>query len=192
MGLLPCRRILSHLNHWLSLSAGTAPAASDKRRDACTRLPDSCRAKGRTSQVAGGGERGQVKGRGHVLGGQLAEAVRGPHELQGRLCAPLVGALKRNRISGETHRGPRRSCTREDVLRGISRAGGFVGFPGGSDGKKSACRAGDLGSTSGSGRSPGGGHGNPLQYPCLEHPMRRGAWRATVHGVANSWTQQSD
>ena len=41
----------------------------------------------------------------------------------------------------------------------------------------------------GSGRSPGGGHGNPLQYSCLENPMDRGAWRATVHGVAKSWIQ---
>ena len=47
----------------------------------------------------------------------------------------------------------------------------------------------DLGSVSGLGRSPGGGHGNPLQYSCLENPMDRGAWRATVHRVAKSWTQ---
>ena len=40
----------------------------------------------------------------------------------------------------------------------------------------------------GSGRSPGGGHGNPLQYSCLENPMNRGAWRAIVHRVAKSWT----
>ena len=43
----------------------------------------------------------------------------------------------------------------------------------------------DEGSVPGVGRSPGGGHGNPLQYSCLEKPMNRGAWRATVHGVAN-------
>ena len=42
----------------------------------------------------------------------------------------------------------------------------------------------DVGSTPGLGRSPGGGHENPLQYSCLEHPMDRGAWRATVHRVA--------
>ena len=42
----------------------------------------------------------------------------------------------------------------------------------------------DMGSILGSGRSPGGGHGNPLQYSCLENPMDRGAWWATVHGVA--------
>ena len=47
----------------------------------------------------------------------------------------------------------------------------------------------DAGSIPGSGRSPGGGHGNPLQYSCLENPMNRGAWRATVHGVSKSWTQ---
>ena len=48
----------------------------------------------------------------------------------------------------------------------------------------SAGDAGDLGLISGSGRTPGGGHGNPLQYPCLENPMDRGAWWTTVHGVA--------
>ena len=41
-------------------------------------------------------------------------------------------------------------------------------------------------------RYPGGGHGNPLKYSCLENPMNRGAWRATVHGVTKSWTQLSD
>ena len=46
----------------------------------------------------------------------------------------------------------------------------------------------DTGSIPGLGRSPGGGHGSPLQYSCLEKPMDRGAWRATVHGVAKSWT----
>ena len=56
-------------------------------------------------------------------------------------------------------------------------------FPGGSDGKASACNAGDLGSIPGSGRSPGEGNGNPLQHSCLDNPMDRGAWRATVHGV---------
>ena len=48
----------------------------------------------------------------------------------------------------------------------------------------------DTGSVPGLGRSPGGGHGNPLQYSCLENPMDRGAWRAIVHGLAKSWTQQ--
>ena len=59
-----------------------------------------------------------------------------------------------------------------------------MGFPGGSDGKESACSAGDLGSIRGSGRSPGEGNGYPLQYSYLENSMDRGAWQATVHGVA--------
>ena len=63
-----------------------------------------------------------------------------------------------------------------------------LGFPGGSDGEESACNVGDLGLIPGSGRSPGGGHGNPLQYSCLENLMDRGAWWATVHGVAESQT----
>ena len=65
-------------------------------------------------------------------------------------------------------------------------------FPGGSDGKASACNVGDLGSIPGSGRSPGEGNGNPLQYSCLENPMDGGVWQATVHGVAESQTQLSD
>ena len=55
--------------------------------------------------------------------------------------------------------------------------------------KNPPANAGDIrvmGSVPGSGRSPGGGHGNPLQYSCLENLMDRGAWRATVHGVAKS------
>jgi len=57
-------------------------------------------------------------------------------------------------------------------------------FLGDSDSKESACNAGDPGSFPGWGRSPGAGHGNRLQYSCLENPMDRGAWWATVHGVA--------
>ena len=60
---------------------------------------------------------------------------------------------------------------------------GKQGFPHSSVGKESASSAGNLGSTPGSGRSPGEGNGNPLQYSCLEKPTDRGAWRATVHGV---------
>ena len=56
------------------------------------------------------------------------------------------------------------------------------GLLGGSDSKEFACSAGDLGLMPGSGRSPGEGNGNPLQYSCLGNPMDRGAWRATVHG----------
>ena len=62
------------------------------------------------------------------------------------------------------------------------------GFSGGSDGKESSCNAGDPGSIPGSGRSPGEGNGNLLQYSCLEKSVDRAAWWATVDGVAKSWT----
>ena len=68
----------------------------------------------------------------------------------------------------------------------------FMGFSGGSDGKESACSAGDLDSIPGLGRSPREGNANPLQYSCLENPMDRGSWWATVHGVTKSRTQLSD
>ena len=58
--------------------------------------------------------------------------------------------------------------------------------------KASTYNAGDLGSIPGSGRSPGEGNGNPLQYPCLENHMDGGAWWATVHGVTKSWTRLRD
>ena len=57
-------------------------------------------------------------------------------------------------------------------------------FPGDSDGKESACNAGDLGSIPGSGRSPGEVNDNPLQYSCLENSMDRGTWWDTAHGIA--------
>ena len=66
------------------------------------------------------------------------------------------------------------------------------GFPGGSDGKESACSAGDMGSISGSGRSSGEGNGYPFQYSCLENLMDRGAWEVTVDGVAKIRTQLSN
>ena len=67
-----------------------------------------------------------------------------------------------------------------------------MSFCGGSDSKVSAYNEGDPGSIPGLGRSPGEGNGNPLQYSCLENPMDGGAWLATVHGVAKSWTRLSD
>ena len=64
-----------------------------------------------------------------------------------------------------------------------------LGFPGDSDGKESACHAGDPDLIPELGRSPGGGNGNPFQYSCLENPMDRGAWWARVYVVAKSQTQ---
>ena len=68
----------------------------------------------------------------------------------------------------------------------------LVGFPCDSADKESTCNAGDLGLIPGLGRSPGGGHGNPLQCSYLENPMDRGAWWTTLHVVAESQTQLSD
>ena len=64
-----------------------------------------------------------------------------------------------------------------------------MGFPGSSDGKETACNAGDPGLIPGLGRHPGEGNSNPLQYSCLENAMDRGAWRATIHGVTKTQTQ---
>ena len=64
-----------------------------------------------------------------------------------------------------------------------------MGLPSGSDGEESASNAGDPGSVSGWGRSPGGGNGNPLQHSCLENSTDRGAWWATTHGITESQTQ---
>ena len=69
------------------------------------------------------------------------------------------------------------------------------GYPGGSVVKNppdNAGASGDVGSIPGSGRSPGGGSDNSLQYSCLENSMDRGAWQATAHGVTKSWTRLSD
>ena len=68
----------------------------------------------------------------------------------------------------------------------------MMGFPDGSDGKESDCTAGDLGSICGSGRSPGGGNGYPIQYSCLENSMDRGAWFVTVYGITKSQTWLSN
>ena len=73
-------------------------------------------------------------------------------------------------------------CNKHHRLGGLS---GLTGI-------ESACQAGDMGFIPGSGRPPGEGNSNPLQYSCLGNPMDRGAWQATVLGVTESWTQLSD
>ena len=67
-----------------------------------------------------------------------------------------------------------------------------LGLPWWLSSKESVCNAGDSGSIRGLGRSPGKGNDNPLQYSCLENPMDRGAWWATVHGVAQSQTKATE
>ena len=81
-------------------------------------------------------------------------------------------------------------CLMHGLLRGESKLQcPQLGFPGGSDGEESACSAGDPGTIPGSGRSPGGGHGNPLQCSCLENPTDGGACWVAGHGAAKSQTQ---
>ena len=78
------------------------------------------------------------------------------------------------------------------MLNGIKYQVHVQGFPGGSVVKDLPASAGDMGSIPGSGKFPREGNGNPLQCSCLGNPMDRGAWQATVHGVADSWIQLSD
>ena len=92
--------------------------------------------------------------------------------------------------------GPRdRWKPNQKQQRSLESALSHLGFRGESSyfhssvGKETACNAGDMDLIPGSGRSPGAGNGNPFQYPCLENPMDRGAWRATVHGITRSWTR---
>ena len=77
------------------------------------------------------------------------------------------------------------AVSEEAVYRGISSK---LGFHGGPYGKESTCNVGDLALIPGLGRSPGEGNSHPRQYSGLENSMDRGAWQATVHGVAKSWT----
>ena len=88
-----------------------------------------------------------------------------------------------------TNKGKNFCLIISDLLRQLTF---LTGFPGGASSKESACqyrRCREAGSISGSGRSLGGGHGNTLQYSCLENPMDRGAWKATVHEVAKTQTR---
>ena len=83
----------------------------------------------------------------------------------------------------------------QDIVSFIHPKGNVLSFPWSFVAQlveESACSAGDPGSIPGLGRSPGEGNGNPLQYPCLENLMDRGAWWAAVHGVAKSRAQLSD
>ena len=81
-------------------------------------------------------------------------------------------------IDTDTHRLGVKQITNENL-----------GFPEGSDGKESACKAGDLGAIPRLGRSPGEGNGYPLQYSCLENPIvRESWWQATAHGIIKSRT----
>ena len=134
----------------------------------------------------------------HQLNGHEFEQAPGDGEGQGSLacCSPwgykeldTTEQLNNNIVPGgfpgSSAGSPGPSPLRRDRLQTPV----FLGFLGGSDGKESTSNSGDLGLIPGLGRSPGEGNGNSLQYSCLENPMDRGAWRATVHGVTESQTQ---
>ena len=91
-------------------------------------------------------------------------------------------SLGRPHLLGETP--PPVTAAAQNPVRGECCSGSYS--------RKPVCNAGNQGSILGSGRFPGGGHGNPLQYSCLENPMDREAWWATVHRVAQSRTRLSD
>ena len=98
--------------------------------------------------------------------------------------------MERPRIT----RGPEASWQRSACKLGLKGGSKKQGFPGGTSGKEPTCNAGDLrdvGLIPGSGRSPGGGHGNPLQHSYLENSRDRGAWRAAAHGVTELDTTEA-
>ena len=101
-------------------------------------------------------------------------------------CKPILRWL----IKTQLHVNPSQTKVRKKTLLVCLLCD--LGSSGGSVGQESTCNAGDPGSIPGWGRSPGEGNGNPLQYSCLETPMDRGAWQATVHGVAKSRTWLRD
>ena len=117
-----------------------------------------------------------------MVGGGVAW-TRDPHSPAGVFCELRFGAVSTGIEGASPVLGARVPLFLVENLK--PKAASLL--PGGSVGKESACSAGDdrtPGSIPGSGRSPGEGNGNPLQYSCLENPIDRGAWRAMVHGVA--------
>ena len=97
----------------------------------------------------------------------------------------LEKTLMLGKIEGKRRRGWQRMRWLDGIIN-------LMSFPGGSDGKESACNVGNLSSILGWGRSLGEGNGSPFQYICLENSMGRGAWWATVHGVSKTQTSLSD
>ena len=97
---------------------------------------------------------------------------------EGKICSGQVG------WSGCEHN----LCPVSQIIHPFGGSAIVDGLPRWLSSKELACNAPNTGLIPGSGRSPGGGQGNPLQYSCLENPMDRGTWQATVHGVAKSWT----
>ena len=117
--------------------------------------------------------------------------LNSPNFLRSYLAANYEKNGQRLSCSGKGD-GNQSPSTEEWVLKTVALTVSPVFFRTGSDGKESACNAGELGLIPEWGRSPGGGHGNPLQHPRLENPMDGGAWRVTVYGVTRAgynWAQ---
>ena len=109
-------------------------------------------------------------------------------------CEPRVGLAPESRHSITGPTWSLKDCQEISSQSYKCSSSRHCGIPGGTSGNDSDGNAGttrDTRSIPGSGRPPGGGHGNPHQYSCLESPMEREAWRATVHGVTKSWTRLS-
>ena len=105
-------------------------------------------------------------------------------------CSQVPAWVSLESVTPHTPFAPAPLASRRDSTRShLVRNGVLLGLPGDASGKESASKAGDLGSIPGLGRPPGGGHSNLLQLSCLENPVDRGAWRATVRRVTQSWTQ---
>ena len=109
-----------------------------------------------------------------------------PGKNTGMGCCPALGDLSDPGIKPSSLKSP--------ALGGrlFTTSTTCYGFPGGSDGKESVCNAGDPRLIPGSEISPGEGNGNSVQYSCLDNPMDRDAWQATVRRVTKSWTQLSN
>ena len=102
----------------------------------------------------------------------------------------IIKWWNKNQVELGWHLGLFRTCVLSEMGHGFNKEFyRFLWGPGVSDNKESTCNGGDLDSIPGWGRSPGGGHGNSLQYSYLENPMDSGAWRATIHGVTKRWTR---
>ena len=113
--------------------------------------------------------------------------ARGVHQEYRYLMLRLVG-MKRKHVMGSDPRG----VSLNEEGDGLRRLGQPRASQGALVVKNPPAKAGDTGLTPGSGRSPGGGNGNPLQYTWLENPTDRGSWQTTVHGVTKSRTRLSD
>ena len=105
-----------------------------------------------------------------------------------QLTLPLSGYKRKLLLKKQWDQQPSSQNMKMNTKWNFFKVGAFWCFPGGSVVKNLPANARDAGSISGLGRSPGEGNGNPLQYSCLENPTGRGAWSATVHGVAKSRT----